>query len=120
MADPNCTGLGIDPDDGIHVGTAGLGGGPRHYKYTGGGYVQGLHSPVPFTGIRAIAFGSRLEKPQADLSGDWVVNFLDFSVLAGEWLDHAPPELVSDLSGDGKVDLDDVVLMTGDWLTDGL
>jgi len=56
--------------------------------------------------------------PVADLSGDCWVNFIDFSVLGGQW--RLPPgEPSADVGpegGDGNIDFLDVGVMAGEWL----
>jgi parallel beta-helix repeat protein len=51
----------------------------------------------------------------ADFSGDGIVNFKDFAVLAGEWMEEGDNK-TSDLNGDGIVNIDDLDLLTKVWL----
>ncbi|UCG58126.1 MAG: hypothetical protein JSU70_01205 [Phycisphaerales bacterium] len=52
----------------------------------------------------------------ADLTGDGLVNFLDFCLLAQQWRRTQEP-LTTDLSGDGKIDERDLAFLCQHWLT---
>ena len=52
----------------------------------------------------------------ADLTGDGFVNFLDYCVLAGEWLKSQNP-LMADLIDDNRIDEQDLAAFCQQWLT---
>jgi hypothetical protein len=54
--------------------------------------------------------------PIGDLSGDCVVNFRDFAILANEWLDTGCCE--ADLYKDYKVDFEDLAILADNWLVE--
>ncbi|MFC1738667.1 PQQ-binding-like beta-propeller repeat protein [Planctomycetota bacterium] len=72
-----------------------------------------------------------LHRPQ-DLSGDWIVNFIDFALLAERWLECTDKELypddspcpnpgeqiyyISDVDRNLYVDLDDLAMLAEKWL----
>jgi hypothetical protein len=58
---------------------------------------------------------SSLFKPDADLSGDCVVDLADIEILASEWL-KSGSGLAADLDADEDVDLSDFALMADAWL----
>lgn len=53
-----------------------------------------------------------------DLTGDSWVNYLDFAILAMNWL-HTGSGLPADIDKDNDVDQGDLILMSEKWLTDG-
>lgn len=55
------------------------------------------------------------EYPPADINGDEIVNLIDFSYLAGDWLKEEGG-LDGDLDNDGDCDFADLEIMVGDWL----
>ena len=54
-------------------------------------------------------------RPQADLSGNCVVDYADLEIMAGEWLGSAAAP-ASDLDGDGDVGLQDYAILADAWL----
>jgi hypothetical protein len=58
---------------------------------------------------------SSLFKPDADLSGDCVVDLADIEILVSEWL-KSGSGLAADLDADEDVDLSDFALMADAWL----
>ncbi len=55
-----------------------------------------------------------------DCDGDCWVNFIDFGILAGQWLQTACGQCEgAELSGDENVDLDDLSIMAERWLESG-
>ncbi len=53
--------------------------------------------------------------PCADFTGDWIVNFGDYCILAEEWLKDQNP-LKTDLVDDNKIDQRDLAAFCGRWL----
>jgi len=54
----------------------------------------------------------------ADLNGDGLVNYVDFAVLAGQWLEEVGV-LSADIApdcGDGKVAIEDILILAANWL----
>jgi lysophospholipase L1-like esterase len=84
-------------------------------------YDSGDHLHLSVAGYQAMADAIDLDlfKLTADLNKDGIVDFVDFAVLAGQWLqtpglpsaDIAPPP-----EGDGVVDFEDLYLMAQEWL----
>ena len=52
----------------------------------------------------------------ADFNGDGLVDFYDYSILAGEWMQNENP-LTADLVDDNKIDVQDVAEFCRQWLT---
>lgn len=52
----------------------------------------------------------------ADIHYDGIVNFLDYTVLAGSWLETDPTANIAPDCGEGIVDLEDLILFANDWL----
>jgi hypothetical protein len=46
-----------------------------------------------------------------------MVDFIDFTFLAGRWLGHDTSDL-ADLNGDGGVDFEDLNIFAENWLAD--
>jgi len=63
-----------------------------------------------------------LAKPDADLSGNCVVDYADLDIMAGQWLQAIPPAtaLSADLNADKKVDLKDYAKLADSWLEEFL
>ncbi len=57
-------------------------------------------------------------RPDADLSGNCVVDYADLDIMAGQWLQAIPPAgaLSADLNADKKVDLKDYAKLADAWL----
>jgi len=56
----------------------------------------------------------------ADCDGDCWVNFIDFGILAGQWLQTSCGQCDgADLTGDENVELDDLSIMAQRWLESG-
>ena len=53
--------------------------------------------------------------PWPDYNGDYIVNILDFAILAGDWL--SCENVATDLTGDGCMQADDLVFFMEAWLT---
>ncbi|MBW8015305.1 MAG: hypothetical protein FVQ82_03895 [Planctomycetes bacterium] len=54
-----------------------------------------------------------------DCNADFKVNFADFAVLAGQWLDTNCGECgKADWTGDGNVQADDLIVLANNWLWD--
>ena len=53
--------------------------------------------------------------PWPDYNGDYIVNILDFAILAGDWL--SCENVATDLTGDGCMGADDLVFFVEDWLS---
>jgi len=51
---------------------------------------------------------------EGDLSGDGLVNMVDFSMLAGTWIDG--PILLHDLDNSGQSDRNDLAILVDNWL----
>lgn len=60
-----------------------------------------------------------LAKPAGDLSGNCVVDMADLDVLTDQWLSNGPG-LSADLNADETVDFSDYAVMVGDWLDEQL
>ncbi|HUW19194.1 MAG TPA: hypothetical protein VMW16_07830, partial [Sedimentisphaerales bacterium] len=61
-----------------------------------------------------------LPGPQADLTGDCVVEFKDYAVLANQWR-HSPGSPSADIAPeppDGIVDIRDLAVLANNWLQD--
>ena len=56
-----------------------------------------------------------LLKPEADLSGNCVVDLADIEILAGQWL-QSGPGITADLDADKDVDLGDFARIADAWL----
>jgi len=52
-----------------------------------------------------------------DFDGNGMVDFVDFTFLAGRWLGRSTPDL-ADLNGDGGVDFEDLNIFAENWLAD--
>lgn len=50
-----------------------------------------------------------------DVNGDGIVNILDASVIAGNYLQTVPPNTGGDLNGDGVVNLSDLVIVGANY-----
>lgn len=50
-----------------------------------------------------------------DVNGDGIVNILDASVIAGNYLQAVPPNTGGDLNGDGVVNLSDLVIVGANY-----
>jgi hypothetical protein len=59
--------------------------------------------------------------PTADLSGDCCVNFVDFAILANQWLQRpgVPSADIAPEGGDGVVNLLDLAILVDEWLQCG-
>ncbi|HUV40799.1 MAG TPA: LamG-like jellyroll fold domain-containing protein, partial [Sedimentisphaerales bacterium] len=69
------------------------------------------------TGVVDMGYHYPLAVRSADIVKNWYVDFMDFAVLAGEWLQSGEPEsLAGDIFVDGRVDIDDLDLLTDAWL----
>jgi hypothetical protein len=58
-------------------------------------------------------------KPDADLSGNCVVDLADIEIMAADWLADAPG-LAADLNADDTVDFKDYAVLADDWLGEQL
>jgi hypothetical protein len=56
-----------------------------------------------------------IDVPAGDFNCDCLVQFDDFALLAGEWLEEAGG-LIADLDGSGKVDGKDLETFVGNWM----
>jgi hypothetical protein len=54
-----------------------------------------------------------------DINDDCVVNFLDYAVLAGDWLAQGGGPYEADLDSDGNVNSADLGILVNDWLSNG-
>jgi hypothetical protein len=56
----------------------------------------------------------------ADLNLDCDVDFVDFAILASQWLQapRVPSADIAPLGGDGIVDINDLALLVDSWLWD--
>jgi hypothetical protein len=57
-----------------------------------------------------------LERPAADLDDDGIVNWRDFAILTGSWMNGGNC-LRADIDDSGSVDAKDLPLLTDQWLT---
>jgi hypothetical protein len=82
--------------------------------------VQGGDGTVYFDDIRL--YRPRcipsIIKPQADLSGNCIVDMADLRIIADSWLDSVPAEI--DLYYDGDMNLKDYAVLADDWLNETL
>jgi beta-glucanase (GH16 family) len=88
-----------------------------YYTYSFPG--QGEHSTV--NNKHSFVVGSCVSAGPADLNGNGFVNFIDFAILANNWLHDDCGSVNSNCSGadfqpDGKVDFKDVYYMSLFWL----
>ncbi len=77
-----------------------------------------LHLNVAGYQAMANAINLDLFKKAADLNKDGIVNFVDFVVLAGQWLQEPglPSADIAPPGGDEVVDFEDLYLMAQEWL----
>lgn len=82
-------------------------------------YDSGDHLHLSVAGYQAMAnaIDLALFKPTADLNKDGFVDFVDFAILADQWLQEPglPSADIAPLLADGIVDLKDFYLMTQGW-----
>ncbi len=52
----------------------------------------------------------------ADFNDDGIVDFKDFAILAGQWLEESAETLSADFDGNGIVDFEDLKVSTSQWL----
>jgi DMSO/TMAO reductase YedYZ molybdopterin-dependent catalytic subunit len=87
------------------------------------GNIQNEDRPYGWRGYRVIVTvypaTDCVEPEQADLNGDWHIDFSDFSHLADQWLmtgDEVPADIAPG-QGDGQVGIEDLLLIANQWLT---
>ncbi|MHC4640758.1 MAG: nitroreductase family protein [Planctomycetota bacterium] len=75
-------------------------------------YIPSSHLPQVIISV------GPLEDPIVDFSGDGVINFDDYCILAQYWLlDESSVDIAPPPYGDGTVNYKDVALFTNAWLT---